>query len=70
MTKKIAKCNTTKKQSVINRYLSEHNPYKSEPSMGIDLVALTRYAKENDKTAKELSSEEIAMFENQPSKGE
>lgn len=60
MTGKIAKC-----QSVVNRYLLEHNPYKSEMSIGIDLVALTRYAKENGKTAKELSPEKIAMFENQ-----
>ena len=65
MTEKIAKCNTTKNQSVINRYLSKRNPYESVPSMRIDLVALTRYAKENNKTAKKLSPEEIALFKNQ-----
>lgn len=67
MTGEMTKCNTVENQSIVNRYLSEHNPYESELSIGIDLVALERYAKENGKTAKELSPEEIAMFENQPS---
>ena len=35
---------------------------EEEASIGIDLVALTRYAKETDRTAKELDEEEIARF--------
>lgn len=31
-------------------------------SIGIDLVALTRYAKETGRTAKELSADEVDMF--------
>lgn len=40
------------------------NPYELQPSIGIDLVALTRYAKANGKILTELSETEIDLFRN------
>ncbi len=58
------KCNTARNQSIVDNYISKFNPYESKPSIGINLVALTRYAKKNGKTAKELSPEEVSLFKN------
>lgn len=55
----------------LNRYFMKQvtersalNPYELQPSIGIDLVALTRYAKANGKTLTELSETEIDLFRN------
>ena len=62
MNGRMMKCNTIRNQSIVDNYISEFNPYENKPSIGIDLVALTRYARQNGKTAKELSSKEISLF--------
>ena len=55
----------------LNRYFMKQvtdrpvlNPYELQPSIGIDLVALTRYARANGKTLTELSETEIDLFRN------
>ena len=55
----------------LNRYFMKQvterpalNPYEMQPSIGIDLIALTRYAKANGKTLTELSETEINLFRN------
>lgn len=59
------KCNTAKNRTTVEQYLSMFNPYESRPSIAIDLVALTRYAKKHGKVAKDLSDSEIAAFRTQ-----
>lgn len=56
------KCNTAKNRTTVEQYLSMFNPYESRPSIAIDLVALTRYAKKHGKVVKDLSENEIAAF--------
>ena len=46
----------------VNLYLREFSPYESRESIGIDLLALTRYAKKNNKKTSELTEEEIDLF--------
>lgn len=55
----------------LNRYFIKQvterpvpNPYELLPSIGIDRVALTRYARANGKTLTELSETEINLFRN------
>lgn len=62
MNGRMMKCNAARNQSIVDSYISKFNPYENEPSIGIDLVALTRYAKKNGKTAKELNPKEISLF--------
>jgi len=62
MNGRMMKCNTIRNQSIVDNYISEFNPYENKHSIGIDLVALTRYARQNGKTAKELNSKEISLF--------
>lgn len=45
MNGRVMNCNTYKNRKVVEQYLNEFNPYESRPSIKIDLVALTRYAK-------------------------
>ena len=59
------KCNTAKNRTTVEQYLSMFNPYESRPSIAIDLVALTRYAKKHGQVAKDLSDNEIAAFRTQ-----
>ena len=59
------KCNTAKNRTTVEQYLSMFNPYESRPSIAIDLVALTRYAKKHVTVAKDLSDNEIAAFRTQ-----
>ncbi len=59
------KCNTAKNRTTVEQYLSMFNPYESRPSIAIDLVALTRYAKKHGKVVKDLSENEIAAFRTQ-----
>lgn len=56
------KCNTYKNRNVVDQYIKMFNPYESRPSIGIDLVALTRYAKKNGKTVNQLSEGEVQLF--------
>ena len=62
MNGQMTKCNTYSNRKIVEQYVKKFNPYESRPSIGIDLVALTRYAKENGKVVKELSESEVALF--------
>lgn len=59
------KCNNAKNRTTVEQYLSMFNPCESRPSIAIDLVALTRYAKKHGKVVKDLSDNEIAAFRTQ-----
>ena len=52
----------TAKEQVVKKYIELYSPYKSQESLGINLVELTRYAKNVGKQPNELSEEEIAKF--------
>lgn len=62
MNGQMMKCNTYKNRTEVDEYVKMFNPYESRPSIGIDLVALTRYAKKNGKTVKQLSKREMELF--------
>ena len=62
MSGRVMNCNTYKNRKTVEKYLSNFNPYESHPSIGIDLVALTRYAKSVGKRTSELKESEIATF--------
>lgn len=62
MSGQTMKCNTYENRKTVEQYVEMFNPYESRPSIGIDLVALTRYAKQNGKKANELSEKEISLF--------
>ena len=62
MNGQMMKCNTYKNRNVVDQYIKMFNPYESRPSIGIDLVALTRYAKKNGKTVNQLSDGEVQLF--------
>lgn len=62
MNGRVMNCNTYKNRKVVEQYLNEFNPYESRPSIKIDLVALTRYAKSIGKKTNELKEDEIATF--------
>lgn len=52
-----------KEVEIAEQYIREMNLYESRPSIAIDLVALTRYAKANNINLTELKESEIAMFQ-------
>jgi len=56
------KCNTYDNRKIVDQYVEMFNPYESRTSIEIDLVALTRYAKDHKKTIKQLSEAEISLF--------
>lgn len=62
MNGRVMNCNTYENRKIVEQYVKEFNPYESHPSIGIDLLALTRYAKKVGKKANELSELEIAPF--------
>lgn len=62
MSGRVMNCNTYENRKVVEQYVKEFNPYESCPSIGIDLLALTRYAKKIGKKANELSESEMALF--------
>lgn len=62
MSGQMMKCNTYDNRRAVDQYIEMFNPYESRSSIGIDLVALTRYAKKNGKNIKQLSEREIELF--------
>ena len=50
------------KDRIAQEFIKEINPYKSKPSLGIDLRALTKKIKEENISITEMSKEEIAVF--------
>jgi len=63
MSGQTKKCSVFEKREIAEQYIREMNPYESRPSIAIDLVALTRYAKANNINLTELKESEIAMFQ-------
>ena len=55
-------CAAKEKEQVVKKYIELYSPYKSNESLGINLVELTRYAKKVGKQPNELSEEEIEKF--------
>lgn len=62
MNERVMNCNTYENRKIVEQYIKEFNPYEYHPSIGIDLLALTRYAKKVGKKATELSELEIVPF--------
>lgn len=54
--------NTYKNRKKVDAYITVFNPYESKPSIGIDLVAVSRYAKEIGKKLDELTVQELVLF--------
>ena len=65
MNGRVMNCNTYKNRQIVDQYIRDFNPYESSPSIKIDLVALTRYAKSVGKKANELKEDEIKAFRRQ-----
>ena len=68
MNGQMMKCNTYENRKRVEKYLKMFNPYESKPSIGIDLVAVSRYAKEHDKKLDELTEHELVIFKKNQSK--
>ena len=64
MNGQMKNCNVYNNREIVDKYIEEFNPYESRTSIGIDLLALTRYAKVNNKKLEELKEEEIDQFRN------
>ena len=62
MTGLMKNCNVYNNRKIVEEYVKNFNPYESRPSIGIDLLALTRYARENNKKLENLSEQEISQF--------
>ena len=62
MNGQVMNCNTYENRKIVENYVNEFNPYENHPSIDIDLVALTRYAKNLGKKTSDLTSAEIASF--------
>ena len=62
MTGQMKSCSVYRNRKVVEQYNAIMNPYESRPSIGIDLLELTRYAKANNKKPENMSEEEIALF--------
>lgn len=45
-----------------NLYYEQPNPYVNAPSCNVNLLELSRYAKEHNKKLVELTREEVARF--------
>lgn len=53
---------TYENRKKVDEYIEKFNPYESKPSIGIDLVALSRYAKKIGKKLEELTEQELFML--------
>ena len=62
MNGRVMNCNTYENRKIVENYVKEFNPYENHPSIDLDLVALTRYAKSLGKKVSDLSNAEIATF--------
>lgn len=62
MNGQMMNCKTYENRKKVDNYIEIFNPYESNPSIGIDLVAVSRYAKEIGKKLDELTEQELFMF--------
>ncbi|MBR4790147.1 MAG: hypothetical protein IK024_04555 [Treponema sp.] len=53
---------TLEKDRIAQDFIKTVNPYRTKPSLGIDLRQLSRYAKETNKSKDMLSESEIKQF--------
>ena len=51
-----------KKDKAVQAFIQDVNPYRSKPSLGIDLRKLSRYAKENAKSVPLMPKSELSQF--------
>ncbi len=50
------------KDKLAQDFIKSINPYRTKPSLGIDLRSLAKYAKENCNSNSHLSQEELQRF--------
>lgn len=50
------------KDTAVQAFIKEINPYKAKPSLGIDLRALSKYVKDTNQSVSALSPEKINSF--------
>lgn len=50
------------KDRIVKEFIKQVNPYQTKPSLGIDLRALTKKAKEENLQISEMSKEELEQF--------
>lgn len=62
MTRRMMKCNTYENRKLVDGFIQMFNPYEVAPSIGINLVELSRYAKKHNKKISELMEEEMIML--------
>lgn len=62
MTGLMKSCNVYSNRKTVEQYISNLNPYENRPSIGIDLLALTRYARANNKKPEDMGETEVAAF--------
>ena len=53
---------SAKKDKQAQDFIKSVNPYKTKPSLGIDLRSLSKYAKENNKNISLMSKSELNQF--------
>lgn len=62
MIGQVKNCNVYANRAIVEQYINDKNPYENRNPIGIDLLALTRYAKANNKKPEELQESEIDKF--------
>lgn len=55
-------CSVYSNRKIVEQYIEKMNPYESRPSIGLDLLALTRYAKANNRKLEDMKEHELAKF--------
>ena len=62
MSGQVKNCNVYANREIVEQYISDKNPYENRNPIGINLLALTRYAKANNKKPEEMKESEIENF--------
>ena len=62
MIGQVKSCNVYANREIVEQYICDKNPYENRNPIGIDLLALTRYAKANNKKPEELQESKINYF--------
>ena len=60
MSVNVNECTNKDKQA--QEFIKAVNPYSAKPSLGIDLRALSKYAKTNNKNIPRMSESELQQF--------
>ena len=62
MTGQMKNYNLNSNKKIVEQYFNDFNPYESRTSIGIDLLALTRYAKAHNIKLEDMNDAEVAKF--------